>query len=96
MTVAGTAQQSSDGGTSDLGLYFLTKLYTMFGQIFCTRMILCTNFLLLSLPLLIAGQSDDKLANFGDVIPVLGQVGAKHDERHNASLLTNYPIDGSH
>lgn len=69
----------------------------MFGQVFCTRKVLCTNFLLLSLPLLIASQSDDKLANFGDVIPVLGQVGAKqHDDCHNASLLTDYPIDGSH
>lgn len=68
----------------------------MFGQIYCTRMVLCSNFLLLSLPLLIAGQSDDKLANFGDVIPVLGQVRTKHDDRHNSSPLIKYRIDGSH
>ncbi|OAA69371.1 hypothetical protein LEL_10247 [Akanthomyces lecanii RCEF 1005] len=74
MTVTGTTQQSSHGRTSILGLYFLAKLYAMFEQICCTRMALCINFLLLSLPLLIASQSDAKLANFGDVITVLEQM----------------------
>lgn len=89
-------QQSSHSGVSITRVYSLAKLYTMFGQFYCTRMVLCTSFLLLSLPLLIAGQSDDKLANFGDVIPVLGQVRTKHDGRHNFSPLTNYQIDGPH
>ncbi|OAR00542.1 hypothetical protein LLEC1_00499, partial [Akanthomyces lecanii] len=46
----------------------------MFGQIFYKRVSFCSKLLLLALPLMIAGQSDDKLANFGDVIPVLGQM----------------------
>ncbi|KAM3428454.1 hypothetical protein MY4824_008828 [Beauveria thailandica] len=46
----------------------------MFGKISSTRMMLGSKLLLLSVPMLSAGQSDDALAKFGDVIPVLGQM----------------------